>query len=163
MTGTKISQLKYQVWKETPLIKLLLLVKCINNSLKLRWSESCVLIGYPSRQDGPFCPLWLSRVCSASKSSLFLLQILYDWPSLFGQDSWILTPFLRGHTKHSSIKMTPSIVFRIWYLAMRNGERREKGEGKRRSGNRFPRPRPGLPFLFPLGLFFAHAHLSELE
>ena len=128
---------------------MLLLVKCINNSLKLRWSETCVLMGYPSRQDGPFCPLWLSCVCSASKSYLFLLEMLYDWLSLFGQGSWILTPFLRGHTKHSSIKMTPSIVFRIWCLAMRNGERREKGgRGKEEVREQVPSttPRPYFSF-----------------
>ena len=27
-----------------------------------RWSESCVLIGYPSGQDGPSCPLGIARV-----------------------------------------------------------------------------------------------------
>ena len=38
-----------------------------------------------------FLPALAFRVFYASKSSLFLLEILYDCPSLFGQDSWILT------------------------------------------------------------------------
>ena len=115
---------------------MLLLVKCINSSLKLRWSESRVLIGYPSRQDGRFCPLWLSCVCSASKSSLFLLEILYDWPSLFGQDSWILTLFCVFMGRDEKRGQCPASLHQASAAQWRaEGKRGKRGRGSQGTGS----------------------------
>ena len=46
------------------------------------WSESCVLIGYPSEQDWPVLP----ALVPWEKSYFY-------WPSLFCQEGWILSSF----------------------------------------------------------------------
>ena len=43
----------------------------------------------PEQARWAFLPALASRVCYARKSSLFLLEILYDLPNLFSQDSWV--------------------------------------------------------------------------
>ena len=56
-----------------------------------RWSEACVLIGYPSRPHGPcVLPTWYLLLQSRQKKVLLTIQKIFHWPWLFGKNGWIV-------------------------------------------------------------------------